>query len=98
MVGAAEMFRELLEINLRTGGPDHSRTLGTRANLAYWAGRANDPDARAAFERSLAENLRVHGADHPSTRKARQNLEAYVRKLELSRSRAGHPRAPSTDG
>ncbi|MEU4446954.1 tetratricopeptide repeat protein [Actinosynnema sp. NPDC050801] len=56
-------------------GPDHPGTLTTRANVAFWRGRAGDPAGAAAeFQVSLADYLRVLGPDHLDTLTTRGNL------------------------
>jgi hypothetical protein len=49
-------------------GPDHSYSLSTGGNLAYWRGEAGDARGTAsAFEELLSDSLRVLGPDRPDT-------------------------------
>ena len=41
-VAARDQFAALLPVRERVLGPEHPRTLTTRANLAYWTGQAGD--------------------------------------------------------
>ncbi|MGW0587204.1 tetratricopeptide repeat protein [Streptosporangium sp. NPDC002607] len=60
-------------------GPNHSDTLSTRENLAFWRGRAGDAaGAVATLQEVLSDRLRVLGTDHPATLTLRRDL-AYWR-------------------
>jgi hypothetical protein len=66
-------------VDERILGPDDRVTLGARANLALWAGRAGDPaGARDQYAALLPVDERVVGPDHPHTLTARANLAYYT--------------------
>jgi hypothetical protein len=80
LVASAQIYFENLH---RTAteklGPDHSKTLTTRHDLARWRGWGGDvAGAITEYEQVLADRLRVLGPDHPSTLTTRSNL-AYWR-------------------
>ncbi|MGW8719002.1 hypothetical protein ACWGNR_06780, partial [Streptomyces althioticus] len=89
---------ELLTDRLRVRGPDHSDTLKTKNELAYWLavrqGQAGDAvGAAEALAALLADRLQMHGPDHPNTLRTRDQL-AYWRG-RVSVDEAAHPSADS---
>ena len=63
----------------RVLGAEHPDTLSTRANLAYWTGRAGDAaGARDQFAALLPIRERVLGPEHPDTLTTRANLAYWT--------------------
>jgi hypothetical protein len=80
---ARDQYAPLLPIRERVLGPEHPRTLTTRANLAYWTGRAGDAAAaRDQFAVLLSIREQVSGCEHPDTLEARNNLTYWTEKVE----------------
>ena len=72
---AALSLSDAINLLTKTLGPDHTRTLAARNNLAaayQAAGRLDE--AIDLFERTLADSERVLGPDHPHTLTSRGNL------------------------
>ena len=72
---AALSLSDAMNLLTKTLGPDHTRTLAARNNLAaayQAAGRLDE--AIDLFERTLADSERVLGPDHPHTLTSRGNL------------------------
>jgi len=59
--------------------PDHTDTLRTRNNLAYWLGRAGlVEEAISRFEELVVDYTRVLGPDAPDTLRTRHNLASLL--------------------
>jgi hypothetical protein len=68
----------------RVLGLEHPDTLNTRADLAYWTGRAGDAGAaRDQFTALLPAFERVLGPEHLATLAARGSLASWT--LEATR-------------
>ncbi len=75
VVQARDYFAQLTTAAKRYLGRDHLATLFIRSHLAYWRGKAGDPDGAAKeFEELLADERRILGPDHPETVTTRGNL------------------------
>lgn len=60
-------------------GTEHSGTLSTWHNLAYWTGEAGDPaEARDLFAELVPIHERVLSAEHPDAVTARLNLAYWA--------------------
>jgi hypothetical protein len=64
-----------LRLCRRVRGDDHSDTLRTRNNVAFWTGSCGDSAAALRlFQELLRDQARVLGADHPATLATRNNI------------------------
>ena len=76
---ACDLQRALLLERERVLGPDHQRTLISRANLARWTGEAGDAaGARDQFAALVPAFVRAFGAEHPSSLTAAAALARFT--------------------
>jgi hypothetical protein len=76
---ARDLWRGVLEAHVRVFGPEHSDTLGARANLASSYGEGGDSaGARDQFAALLPVMEQVSGPEHPGTLAARANLAYWT--------------------
>ncbi|MEV6213594.1 tetratricopeptide repeat-containing protein kinase family protein [Nocardia sp. NPDC051833] len=107
---ASDQLRSIVADSLRLLGPDHRRTLETRAYSAHSTGEAgNAEEAVSMCEAVLADYARVLGPEHPLTLDARSQLIRWTgeagkpaeavnlyRTLVADRSRIQGPDHPDT--
>ncbi|WP_165913468.1 tetratricopeptide repeat protein [Marichromatium gracile] len=75
---ALNSLQTLLADQIRILGPDHTGTLTTRNNIAYWQAESGAiKEALAAFEALLADQTRILGPDHPDTLTTRNNIALW---------------------
>jgi hypothetical protein len=73
--GAAVVYRQLLDEQFRTYGPEHPRTFDTRFRFGHWLGESGDVrGAVTVLSDLLSEQLRVLRPDHPDLATTRQAL------------------------
>ena len=78
-VAARELYKGLVQAQVRTLGPEHPNTLTGRAHLASWTGEAGDAaGARDQYAALLPVYERVLGPEHPQTLAARGNLARWT--------------------
>ena len=72
-------LQQLLPDLERVLGPVHPQTLGTRGNIAYWAGECGDATKALRLYRELLPDLeRVLGPSHPDTLATRNNIASWT--------------------
>ena len=65
---ARELYRRMLDEQVKVRGPDHPNTLAACANAAWWTGEAGDAAAaRDQYAELVPVMKRVLGPDHPNT-------------------------------
>ena len=76
---ACDLQRALLLARERVLGPEHQRTLISRANLARWTGEAGDAaGARDQFAALVLAFVRAFGTEHPSSLTAAAALARFT--------------------
>ncbi|MEU7889854.1 tetratricopeptide repeat protein [Microbispora bryophytorum] len=79
VVGARDLFAELVPVRERVLGAEHPATLTARTNLAMWTGEAGDAGAaRDLFAALVPVRERVSGPEHPDTLTDRGNLARWT--------------------
>lgn len=72
-------FRQLLEMQLRVGGPDHQQTLLTRYEIArLLTQQGKTAEAETGLQEVLDAQLRVLGPDDPETLSTRHDLATIL--------------------
>ena len=81
---ALSMHHEVLEIRLKTFGPEHPDTASTYNNIGVVYDEMGEHEKALEFyNKNLDIDIKVHGPDHPAVAKTKVHPSACISRLPL---------------